>query len=157
MKGALHIEVPRAPDEVFDFLADLRNEKAWNPRVVQLKKLTDGPLSSGSRFSGIYQGIGELTTDLVEFDRPRSLSFRSVGPRMRIEGQFRLQPSAKGTQLTLSAELMPQGIFRLLAPLMAPLIRQQNAAAGERLREVLSGPLKGLPRRFPATHGTVDR
>ena len=140
MKGALHIEVPRAPDEVFDFLTDLRNEKAWNPRVIHIEKVTDGPLSAGSRFSGLYQGIGELTTDLVEFDRPRSLSFRSVGSRMRIEGQFRLEPNAKGTRLTLSAELVPQGFFRFLMPLMAPIIRQQNTAAGERLREVLSGP-----------------
>lgn len=146
MKGAIHIEVPKGPEEVFDFLADLRNEKAWNPRVVQIEKLTDGPLSSGSRFAGIYQGIGELTTDLVEFDRPRSFSFRSVGSRMRIEGQFRLEPKANGTQLTLSAELMPQGFFRLFAPLMAPLIRQQNAAAGERLRAVLCGPPERLQR-----------
>jgi polyketide cyclase/dehydrase/lipid transport protein len=139
MKGALHIEVPKAPDEVFDFLVDLRNEQAWNPRVTRIEKITNGPISSGSRFSGIYHGIGELTTDLVEFDRPRSFSFRSLGSRMRIEGQFRLEPTARGTRLRLSAELIPKGIFCLLAPLMAPIIRLQNAAAGERLRMVLSG------------------
>jgi hypothetical protein len=30
---------------------------------------------------------------------------------------------------------------------MAPIIRQQNAAAGERLREVLSRPLQAIHRR----------
>jgi hypothetical protein len=138
MKGALHIDVARSADEVFDFLADIRNERSWNPRIVTIEKVSEGPISAGTKFRGIYAGIGELTTELVVFERPRRFSFRSTGPRMHIEGQFVLAPSPAGTTIDLEAELAPQSFFRLLAPLMAPIIRKQNEAAGERLKRVLS-------------------
>jgi hypothetical protein len=38
MTGRLTCTVQRAPDDVFDFLADIRNERAWNPRVIRLDK-----------------------------------------------------------------------------------------------------------------------
>jgi len=57
---------------------------------------------------------------------------------MCIEGQFVLAPTHGGTTIDLAAELSPQSFFRLLAPLMAPIIRKQNEAAGERLKCVLS-------------------
>src|SRR5688572_23960126 len=103
MKGELHIEVPRPPDDVFDFLADIRNERSWNPRIVKIEKVSEGPIAAGTTFHGIYAGIGELTTELLVFERPRRFSFRSTGPRMRIEGQFVLAPSSAGTTIDLEA------------------------------------------------------
>jgi hypothetical protein len=138
MKGEMHIEVARSIEEVFDFLADLRNEESWNPRILRIKKLTDGPISARTRFQGTYAGIGELTTELLLFDRPRKFSFRSSGSRMRIEGEFVLKTTSSGTSIDLEAQLLPQSVFRLLAPLMAPVIQRQNRAAGERLKRILA-------------------
>ncbi len=36
--------IDRGPEEVFDYLVDLRNELEWNPGVESMKKLTDDPL-----------------------------------------------------------------------------------------------------------------
>lgn len=138
MKGRLTCTVPRGPDEVFDFLADIRNEKAWNPRVIRLEKVSDGPIAVGSRFEGQYTGLGRLDTELVEVDRPRRLGFRSVGPRMRIAGTFVLLADAGGTAIELSADFDPQGILRVLSPLLAPVMQKQNKAAGDRLQAALS-------------------
>ena len=118
--------------------ADIRDERSWNPRIVKIEKVSEGPISAGTKFRGIYSGIGELTTELVVFERPRRFSFRSAGPRMRIERQFVVAPSHAGTTIDLKAELAPQSFFRLLMRLMAPIIRTQNEAAGERLKRVLS-------------------
>jgi hypothetical protein len=41
------------------------------------------------------------------------------------------------SSVTLNADLKPQGLFRLLAPLMAPVIKRQNAAAAIRLKQAL--------------------
>jgi polyketide cyclase/dehydrase/lipid transport protein len=138
MKGRLSCTVQRSPDEVFDFLADIRNERAWNPRVVRIDKTSSGPLAAGSRFRGRYKGLGLLDTELVEYDRPQRLGFRSTGPRMRIAGTFVLTETAGGTGIDLTADLEPQGVFRILAPLMAPVIRKQNEAAAVRLERALS-------------------
>src|SRR5687768_15572536 len=132
MKGELHIDVARTVEDVFDFLADIRNERSWNPRIVTIDKVSEGPIAAGTKFRGMYAGLGELTTELLVFERPHRFSFRSTGPRMHIKGQFVLAPSPIGTTIDLEAELTPQSFFRLLAPLMAPTIRKQNQAAGER-------------------------
>ena len=137
MKGEMKCVVNRPVEEVFDFLADVRNEAAWNPRVVRIDKTSDGPIGAGTTFHGLYKGIGPLRTELVEYERPGRLSFRSRGPRMRITGTFVLSTAQGESSVGLNADLEPQGPFRFIAPLMAPLIKRQNAAAATRLRQAL--------------------
>jgi hypothetical protein len=137
MKGEMKCVVDRPVEEVFDFLADLRNEIAWNPRVIRIDKTSDGSIGTGTTFHGLYKGIGALSTELVEYERPERLTFRSSGPRMRIVGQFALSAVQGKSSVTLDADLKPQGLFKVLAPLMAPLIKRQNAAAAIRLEQAL--------------------
>jgi hypothetical protein len=139
MKGRLHAVVRRPAEEVFDFLADIRNEAAWNPRIQRIEKTSSGPVGPGAAFEGQYQGLGALRTELVVYERPRRLSFRSLGPRMRLAGTFLLAPTAGGTEIALEASLEPRGLFALLAPLMGPVIQRQNAAAAVRLQRALDG------------------
>ena len=44
------VQIERSPEDVFDYLVDLRNELEWNPDVESMKKLTDGPISVGTKF-----------------------------------------------------------------------------------------------------------
>ncbi len=137
MKGEMKCVVNRPVEEVFDFLADIRHEAVWNPRVVRIDKTSDGSIGAGTTFYGLYKGIGALRTELVAYERPERLSFRSSGPRMRIGGQFALSAVQGKSSVTLNADLKPQGLFKVLAPLMAPLIKRQNAAAATRLKQTL--------------------
>jgi hypothetical protein len=137
MKGEMQCAVNRPVEEVFDFLADIRNEVAWNPRVVRIDKTSDGPIGAGTTFHGLYKGIGPLRTELVEYERPGRLSFRSRGPRMQIAGTFVLSAVQGESNVVLEADLESQGPFRFIAPLMAPLIKRQNAAAAIRLKQAL--------------------
>lgn len=133
MKGELNTVVDRPVEEVFDFLADIRNETAWNPRVVRIDKTSDGPIGAGTTFHGLYQGLGALHT----VARPTRLSFHSTGPRMGITGTFVLTAGEGGTRIALRADLEPRGFFKLLAPLMRPMLARQNAAAAVRLQRAL--------------------
>jgi carbon monoxide dehydrogenase subunit G len=140
MKGEMRCHVSRSAEDVFDFLADLRNESRWNPRVVAVEQITPGLAGTGTRFHGRYRGIGTLDTVLVECDRPRRVAFRSEGPRMEIEGAFTLTPAAGGTDVFLDADLRPSGVLRYIAPFTGPLFRRQNRAAAERLEAALRAP-----------------
>jgi hypothetical protein len=44
------ILIERPVEEVFDFVADQRNEPIYNPRMLQSEKITDGPIGVGTRF-----------------------------------------------------------------------------------------------------------
>ncbi len=137
MQGGMRVRVARSPTETFEFLADIRNERAWNPRLVRIEKTSPGPVAAGTTFRGTYQGLGELETELVDYDPPRRLSFRSRGPRMAIHGAFALTPADGGTDVNLVATFEPRGVFRPLAPLMALVLRRQNEAAAHRLAQAL--------------------
>jgi hypothetical protein len=52
--------------------------------------------------------------------------------------------------VVLVADLQPQGIFKLLEPLMAPVLKQQNAAAAARLKQALEDPSTRPTRAEPA-------
>jgi hypothetical protein len=140
MRGQMRCRVSRSPEDVFDFLADLRNESRWNPRVVGIQQVTPGPVGTGTKFHGTYRGIGELNTVLTTCDRPSRIAFRSEGPRMDIEGVFMLTEASDGTDVALNADLRPRGLLSKIAPLMGPLFRRQNAAAAKRLKAALKAP-----------------
>ena len=38
------IAINRPVDEVFDFVADERNEPRYNPKIARVEKLSDGPI-----------------------------------------------------------------------------------------------------------------
>jgi hypothetical protein len=64
----------RAQVEMFDFLADPRNEPAYNARILSARKLTPGPIGLGTRFvqrAKAFGGAGDVTIDLVDCQRPR--------------------------------------------------------------------------------------
>ncbi len=49
-----HIEgeilIGRSVEDVFDFVADERNEPRYNPRMLRAEKISPGPIGAGTRF-----------------------------------------------------------------------------------------------------------
>ncbi len=54
--GEVTIKAP--VDEVFDLVADERNEPKYNPRIVRAEKVTEGPVGAGARFIAEPKGAG---------------------------------------------------------------------------------------------------
>ena len=55
------IEVERAPDEVFAYLADFSNTPEWDPATVSCERLDAGPLRVGARFRYVGRFRGRET------------------------------------------------------------------------------------------------
>lgn len=90
----IHGEVTiNAPvDEVFDPVADERNEPRYNPRIVRAEKVSEGPVGRGSRFVAEPKNMGlrgQMALDVLEYDRPRS---RAVERRNGGEPLIRARP-----------------------------------------------------------------
>src|SRR5687767_8626364 len=147
------VVVRRQPEEVFEFLADARNENRWNPNVVRIDKTSDGPVGAGSRFAGTYRRGGRMTFELVEYDRPTRLVFVGGGRQLRLIATVVVAAAGDGTAVTMRAELRPRGAFRLLEPLMRPLLERQYDDVVARFRAVVETPsaadaTKALYRRW---------
>ena len=70
------IAINRPVDEVFDFVADERNEPRYNPRILRVEKRTPGPIGLGTQFRAESASMGRTVGIAIEYtayQRPRRL------------------------------------------------------------------------------------
>lgn len=132
-----HVVVARPAEEVFDFLADTRNEQRWNPNVVRVVKTSTGPVGRGSTFEGRYRRGGTMRFEITHYDRPARLGFRGGGRRMGLVATVEVTPEAGGTAVSMRGEMSPRGVLRLLGPLMRPILERQYADVVRRFRDAI--------------------
>ena len=64
MRVARKLELPYPQEVVFDYVADLRNERSWHPDVETVEKTTDGDVRQGTTFEARYRRFG--TVEMLE-------------------------------------------------------------------------------------------
>lgn len=129
--------IARPITEVFDYVADLRNEKAWNPGARRVTKLEEGPVRVGSTFEAEYAGAGVLQIVVTKYDRPTMLRYRSVGRSMELTSTIVCAETPGGCVLTMMMDVEPAGLLKLASPLMALMLRRQFASSADRLQRTL--------------------
>jgi carbon monoxide dehydrogenase subunit G len=127
----------RPIEEVFDFLADPRNEPRWLPGASSVTKTSDGPVGAGSTFVGSYQRAGRVELELAAFKRPLHVTFRARSKIVRFDDAVDLEPLETGTRLVAHMTAQPQGVMRFLAPVIARTMRRQFASNWDHLRRAL--------------------
>jgi hypothetical protein len=134
------IVIERPVDEVFDFVADARNEPRYNPRMLRAEKLTPGPVGLGTRFRDEFKSVGrpaEVAIEIVGYERPRRLTDSIHLSTMEIRGGLAFDPVPAGTRMRWSWELMPRGVFRLMTPVVARIGRRQERRIWAGLKRVM--------------------
>jgi Polyketide cyclase / dehydrase and lipid transport len=128
-----HVEgeiiINRPVEEVFDFVADERNEPRYNEEMLKCELTTGESIGAGSRFHAEMSMRGKpvgMTVEFIGYDRPRVLASVSQVSSMDIEGQLVFDPIPEGTRMHWSWNLKPHGFLRLLTPLVTRMGRQQE-------------------------------
>jgi len=144
------IVIERAVEDVFDFVADERNEPRFNARMSRVELVTREPVGAGSQFLAESRMMGrtfEVTVEYTVFERPRLLGSRSRStPRGRegrpllIEGSLTFEPVPEGTRMRWSWQVETPGALRLIAPLLAWMGRRQEQAVWTALKHLLEQP-----------------
>ena len=68
------ILINRLVEQVFDYVADQRNEPIYNPRMMQSEKITEGPIGVGTRFRATARSgrrVVGMLIEVTECDRAR--------------------------------------------------------------------------------------
>jgi uncharacterized protein YndB with AHSA1/START domain len=118
--GEVTIKAPVA--EVFDLVADERNEPRYNPRIVRAEKVTEGPVGPGARFVAEPKGAGrrgEMTMTILEYDRPHRLHNVVDSSYMRVDGTLTFEEREGGTRLHWDWDMSLLGPMRVLSPVLA--------------------------------------
>ena len=123
------ISIGRPVEEVFDFVADQRNEPTYNPRMRSVEKTTPGPIGAGTLWQ-VETTSGRRTMsfelEVTEYARPRRLGSRTRMATAEITGALTFTPETNGTRMSWHWEFKPKGLMKLATPLFAAVGRRQE-------------------------------
>lgn len=126
ISASWQIRVDRPPEQVFDFVADLRNEPQFNPDASNILQETTGPTGLGTVYTEDFRRIGSFRTTIDRYDRPGALGFDARSPKADANVQFTFRAAGEGaTDVSCTVELRMKGGMRLMEPTMASTVRRQ--------------------------------
>jgi hypothetical protein len=136
------IFIKRPPGEVFNFVADERNEPKYNPQMVRVEKLTSGPVDEGTRYRAWMRSgrrTQEMLIETTRFDPPTTLSSTTTLKNMTINGTLTFSSEGEGTRMRWSWQLEPTGFLHLIRPVVDLLGRRQEKRIWTGLKELMEG------------------
>jgi uncharacterized protein YndB with AHSA1/START domain len=128
------VEIDRPPEDVFAYVTDAERFTEWQDAVVRASRLDSGPLAKGSKIS-LTRRVGRreqtMTSELTEYDPPRSYAFQVLDGPVRARGRGKFEPLDEGrrTRFNFELDFEGHGIGKILVPLV---VRRQ---AGKELPE----------------------
>ena len=108
-------------EQVFDMVADERNEPRYNPRIVRAEKTSQGPVGRGARFITQPKGMGAtgvMTVEIVDYDRPHRLASSIRSSYMDADGTLTFGQADGGTRMRWSWDMRLRGAMRALSPVV---------------------------------------
>lgn len=136
------IVIERPVEEVFDFVADERNEPRYNPHMRRAEQISDGPIGVGTRFRAEIASMGrtlEMAIEFTGYERPRRLASSTHMSSMDTRGALTFDPVPEGTRMRWSWDVEPRGMFRAMGPLVARMGRRQEQRIWAGLKHLLEG------------------
>ena len=132
-----HTDIGKSPEEVFDYLADMRNEPKWLPGASDVRLTSGTDVDGSSIFEGTYARAGTVRCRISEYQRPHRLTIHGEGKGLSFDDAITLTPTAQGTRLDAVMQTQPKGLFKLFAPMMGRVIDKQFQSNWDRLKAVL--------------------
>jgi uncharacterized membrane protein len=124
------IEIARAPQDVFEYVADLNRQGEWQEAIVSMEVETEGPTRVGTRAvqtRHVPGGTRSFPFEMTEHDPPRRIGFQVTGGPVRPYGSMTFVPLDSGTRtrVDFQIEFAGHGLGVLLLPLVQRDARHQ--------------------------------
>jgi carbon monoxide dehydrogenase subunit G len=138
MKCSRPVAAP--PARVFEVVSDLRNTAGRVKGITKMEVLTEGPVRKGTRFRETRKMFGRDATEEMEitaFDPPRSYTMECKNHGCHYVSEFRVKPTAAGSELELSFQARPLTFFaKVMGTLMRPLAKKLVASCSKDLDDL---------------------
>jgi uncharacterized membrane protein len=115
------IEIARAPQEVFDYVADLERQTELQATLLDVELETDGPIRVGTKAVDTRKvpfGKQKFPFEITEHDPPNRTSFQVTGGPVRPHGAMTFAPLDDGgrTRVDFTMEFVGHGLGKLFVP-----------------------------------------
>src|SRR3954470_14021162 len=123
MRVTTSTRIDAPPEQVFDALADLRNDPQWNSRITSAELRSPEPIGRGSQFA-IVNGGNPYDVTVATHDRPSRLVLEAHGkPDLTIAASGARADG--GTELHSEFTFHTNGLQTLVFAVAGPLIRRE--------------------------------
>ena len=133
------IHLNRPVEQVFAFLMDTTQLTTWQTNLIKIDKITEGPLRMGSRFQEVRRlGRKEsrIQGEITAFE-PNKRFETKTSTKPQVTVSYLLEPEEGGTRVKHKFVMLTSGFMRLLEPMIAKSIREENNMDFENLKRVL--------------------
>ncbi len=133
----IHLDKPI--EQVFAFLMDTTQLTTWQTNLIKIDKITEGPLRMGSRFQEVRR-LGrresEIQGEITAFEPNKRFETRTL-TKPQVTVSYFLEPENGGTRVKHRFVMLTSGFMRLLEPMIAKSIREDNELDFNNLKRVL--------------------
>jgi hypothetical protein len=137
------IRTPRSADEVFGYLADMRNAPEWDPSITRVVQVEGSGGGVDAVFDVTVAGVrGRETTfryRTTNFDPPTRLALRAESAALTSFDRVRIGDEDGSTVVVYEADLQLNGWRQVADPLLARMFRRYGEPAAAGLTRVLDG------------------
>ena len=139
-KGSVTVRIERAAKDVFDYVSDVENNPNWRTAVIETRWLDPEPTQPGRRGEQTSKILGRrysVIAEVVDWDPPRHVSWATTAGGADVRTHCRVEPDGDGCIFSLESEGAFNGVWRIMTPLAAMMLRRQSKADIERLTAIL--------------------
>jgi uncharacterized protein YndB with AHSA1/START domain len=134
---------------VFELIADLSNYPRWlapSQTYSEVTQSTAEPTRLGTTYTDIGRSA-KMSGEVTEFEPPRLITFlqttqskfAGLKGSITIRIRYTLEEIGNQTGVTRTVSVTPQGVFRLLTPVLLNVVRQES----QRILRVMKSHLEG--------------
>ena len=142
IKAEQSIDINRPIEDVFAFVADQSNAPRWQSGILQVRRMTDGTIGVGTRYTSVRKLMGrrlEASNEYTEYEPNKKIVFKSTSGPMDFSAGYLTEatPEGGGTRLTSWIEMQPRGFADLAEPLITSSLRRDVEANLAELKDLL--------------------
>ncbi len=121
------------PGAVFDYLADISKHSEWAKHPIEIRKTSDGPIGSGSRWESDSKMMGShhATIVMTDYVPGQRFAFETADDTGRYRHTFSVGADGAGTRLVRSVEMLGGSFLNKLLGMVAMPTRGSQIAVAD--------------------------
>lgn len=119
------ILINRSAEEVWKFMSKVENMPKWDRGVLEARQTSEDPAGVGSTIQVVRQFLGRrriATLRVSEYVPNQSLAVQASRGQITGHVRYTFEPVERGTRMTSTAEVMLGGWWKLITPLLVPML-----------------------------------
>lgn len=133
-------QIDRSPEEVFEYISNHNNTPRWLPNVTRVDKITEGPVSIGTRFREARSTSGRegrVEIEVIEYDPPHRYSTAFNQGGYAATSHYTLKAENSGARVDLVFVLHGRGLKALLTPVVVFAMKRHDKYQLADLKEAI--------------------